>query len=95
MSRVWPDNLIGAISEVVNKREKLLIAPEFRFEMTAEAAHQNLCILRKYKNDLSIAIKAQKDTPLEYGSEFRATNILEKIFRFHPNWKRLQSMLEN
>jgi hypothetical protein len=36
---VWPDNLIGAISKVVNKQEKLLVAPEFRFEMTAEAAN--------------------------------------------------------
>eukprot|EP00957_Ditylum_brightwellii_P113793 8675818-Ditylum_brightwellii.AAC.1 len=32
--------------------------------------------------------------PLEYGSEFRTTDLLAKIFRFHPNWKQLKTMLE-
>ena len=40
-------------------------------------------------------MEAQKNSPLEYGSEFRPTQSLESIFKWHPNWKRMRSILED
>mmetsp|Transcript_23604 Transcript_23604/g.34797 ORF Transcript_23604/g.34797 Transcript_23604/m.34797 type:complete len:106 (+) Transcript_23604:297-614(+) len=62
--------------------------------MAQEAARKNICILRKYKNDLGEALQAHRDTPLEYRSEFRSQESLAKIFRLHPNWIRMKTMLE-
>ena len=61
--------------------------------MTKEAAEKNFCVLTKYKKDLGIAIQAQHKTPLGYGSEFRPTEVIKKVFLFHPNWNRMEKIL--
>eukprot|EP00957_Ditylum_brightwellii_P126533 9644319-Ditylum_brightwellii.AAC.1 len=81
-ARVWQEDLIGIITEVVKGKERTLRAPEFQFEMTSEAANRNICIFRKHKNDLSRALQAQQDAFLEYRSEFRMTKTLEKCSSF-------------
>ena len=69
--------------------------PEFRFELTDEAAQWNYLVLKKYGLDLKRAIEGQSDSPLGYGSEFRDQSVLEEIFSKHPNWSRLKSILQN
>ena len=38
-----------------------------------------------FKRDLGAAIAAHKDRPDNYGSEFRDTTALEKLFLHHEN----------
>jgi len=44
---------------VVKRKERTMKAPEFQFEMTSEAANRNICIFRKYGNDLARALQDQ------------------------------------
>ena len=66
----------------------------FKFEINKETAEHNWKILSKF-SDLGEALKSQEKTALGYGSEFRSTILLEKIFKYHPLWNRLQNILKN
>ena len=50
--------------------------PIFSFKRTHEAAVRNIKILAALKGDLGAAIAAHKDSPVNYGSEFRDTTAL-------------------
>ena len=90
---IWPINLLDAIKRVIDTPCVAPAKPEFAFEMTKEAAEKNFCILAKYGMDLGRALDAQKESPLGYGSEFRAPELLEQIFGFQPIWKRMRAIL--
>ena len=45
----------------------------FSFKRTHEAAVRNNKIMAAFKGDLGAAIAAHKDSPVNYGSEFRDT----------------------
>lgn len=62
--------------------------------MSKEAAAHNWKELQKH-NSLGIAIKAEGNSPLKYGSEFRPTRLLQFIFNKHPLWPKLQKNLES
>ena len=68
--------------------------PEFSFLLDQESAQKNLCVLKKYNFNLETALDAQKDSPLRYGSEFKAPEILDPIFSLHPNWNRMKLVLQ-
>ena len=91
----WPGNLIQLARELVNSPSVEPAAPEFSFSMNQESAHKNLCVFKKYDYKLDSALEAHKDSPLSYGSEFRATEILEPIFFQHPHWNRMKLILQN
>ena len=95
VERVWPDNLLTAISTAITTPCAPPASPLFHFEMTAEAAQKNFIILRRYNMSLAEAIAAQSDSPVGYGSEFRPTSVLAPIFRHHPNWERMCSILSH
>ena len=54
--------------------------PIFLFRITYEAEIRNSKMLAAFKGDLCAAIVAQKDSPLNYGSEFHNTSALAKSF---------------
>ena len=91
----WPPDLIGVITEVANTPSPAPVKPEFVFDFTNEAAEKNFLVLSKYDFDVEKAIRAQAGSPVGYGSEFRPTHQLEKVFSRHPNWLRMKSILEN
>ena len=68
--------------------------PEFSFEFTDEGARHNLEVLKKYDLDLGRALKAQQNSPLGNGKEFRPTSVLQQIFGLHPLWQRMKAFLE-
>ena len=45
----WPKDLQAAIKEVLKTQCVKPETPEFKFEMTKEAAEKNFCVLAKYK----------------------------------------------
>ena len=54
--------------------------PIFSFTRTHEAAVRNSKRMAAFKGDLGAAIAAHKDSPVNYGSEFRDTTALENYF---------------
>jgi hypothetical protein len=69
--------------------------PEFKFKLLAEAALHNLNILSKYYCDLDKALKAQQDSLLGYGKEFKPLDILKIIFGLHHLWQCMEAILTN
>ena len=48
-----------------------------------------------FKGDLGAAIAAHKDSPVNYGSEFRDTAALEKLFLHHEDKTRIISIIKH
>jgi hypothetical protein len=65
----------------------------FQFQQTPAAASHNAKILGLYHNNLALAISADGNSPLQYGSEFRPKSILEPLLRYHPNWPAIDELL--
>ena len=57
--------------------------PIFLFNRTNEAAVRSRKILAPFNGDLGAEIEAEKDSPLNYGSEFCNTEALKKLFYYH------------
>jgi hypothetical protein len=89
----WPINLIQIISEIASTQSSKPKTPEFDFRLTKEAAENNAKVLAKYDNNLERAICAQARSPVGYGSEFRPTDQLVKLFGLHPCWSKMQAIL--
>jgi hypothetical protein len=85
--------LIKIIKNVINVPCNTLAAPKFSFELLTMAASRNLAVLSKYNNDLNKALKANKNPPFSYGSEFRQPKELCKIFGLHHLWPQMEAIL--
>ena len=83
----WPNSLINMIEMVLSMPCTTPKYPEFKFEISAKAALHNLNILGKYYYNLDKALKAQQDSLLGYGKEFKPPKVIKAIFRFHPLWQ--------
>ena len=60
LGSAWPVDLVEAVKKVISTPCDRPATPEFSFEMTAEAAQKNWCILSKYKLDNGKALEAQR-----------------------------------
>ncbi len=89
----WPINLVAIIKKIINKPYNMPTLPEFSFEFNGKAALQNLAILSKHDFDLHKALDANKNSPLDPRSEFRAPDKLSKVFSLHPLWQRMKCIL--
>ena len=69
--------------------------PIFSFKRTHEAAVRNSKIMVAFKGDLGAAIAAYKDSPVNYGLEFRDTTALEKIFLHHEDKTKNISIIKH
>ena len=87
--------MIQLVREIVSLPSIQPLDLEFKFSLDREAAMINFNVLKKHELNLKVALEAQKNSPLEYGSEFRPTQSLKSIFKWHPNWKRMRSIMEN
>ena len=93
--RVWPNDLMMAICEVVETPYQKPDRPLFSFKMDKESAAKNFYVLKRFNMNLGSAIEAQRCLPLGYGSEFRDPDVLAKIFGKHPVWNRMKGILKN
>ena len=84
---------MNKIKEIINMPAKAPRKPAFEFEMSSNSAERNFSFLEEHGLDLSKALKAQEGSPLDYGSEFKATEKLERVFCHHPNWARMKKIL--
>jgi hypothetical protein len=89
----WLVNLIKIIKYVINKPCNTPTLPEFSFELSSEAALQNLAILSKYKFDLNKALEANKNSLFGPVKEFKSPDELSKVFSLHPLWPRKKLIL--
>ena len=69
--------------------------PIFSFKRAHEAAVRNSKIMAAFKGDLGAEIAANKDSPVNYGSEFRDTMALEKLFLHHEDKTKIISIIKH
>ena len=93
--RYWPEDILDRIREVISTPCEEPKQPKFCFELTAEAAEKNFCVLKSYNLDLEAALADHRSTLLGYCSEFRPVSQLEPIFSLHPNWPHWKRILQN
>jgi hypothetical protein len=86
----WPSNLINKIKAVISTPCTTPTPPEFSFEFTDKGAAHNVEVLRKYNPDLRKTLKAQQDSPLGNGKEFKPPSVLQQVLDTIPcliKWK--------
>jgi len=91
-SAEWPTNLLSIVKQILKEPPRPMNETKFKFDISNTAAQHNWNILQQYAN-LGEALIADKNSPLRYGSEFRSTTSLEKVFNCHPLWPRFKSIL--
>ena len=67
----------------------------FSFKWTNEAAIRNIKILAEFKGDLGAEIAAQKDSSVNYRSEFRDTMALSKLFLHHEDKTKIINIIQH
>ena len=71
--------LTRTIVEIISTPCRRLSDSPFRFERTHEAAQHNSQIILNHGGDLEALLSSLSYSFTHYGSEFRATNLLEKL----------------
>jgi hypothetical protein len=93
-NKVWPPSLISILQQTMATPCYHPSKPLFEFDMSVEAAKKNYMILmHKFGGDLHKALRAQQGSPLQYGSEFKPVLILAPIFKNHPTWNKMTTLL--
>ena len=67
--------------------------PELRFNITPEAAESNFKLLQKNDFDLKKLCNKGRRSTTSFGSEFKQTSVLEKLFKHHLRWNRFKKQL--
>ena len=75
--KTWPTNLIDIIRTIKTMPPCHPTQPNFTFDLTPKASTKNyLVLMKKYNSDLGALLKAQRNSIVDYGSEFRDVNTL-------------------
>jgi hypothetical protein len=91
----WPKNVSSIIKDIVSREDTQPNQSPFLFELTSKAAHKNFCVLKKFNFSLKATIKSAENSPISYGSEFRAPSILSRLLSLHPRWQFFKNLLDN
>ena len=81
--------LIHTVQTIVTSVDKVIQPHHYRFVNSREAAKFNTKILKRSKYDLSLALKKEKGSMMEPGSEFRSKPVLEPLFIHHEFWEKM------
>ena len=68
--------------------------PPFCFDLSDEAVSHNFEILQKNNFSLEKVLNSSDFSLCHFGSEFKETKILERLFSLHPYWPRMKRILE-
>jgi hypothetical protein len=89
-----PPWLLKAIQEVVDTPAPLPKAPPIKFATDEKSLAKNAELLEQFDFDLTELLDHFADTTLGYGSKFRPTEQLDKVFGGHPNFGFFRTVLK-
>jgi hypothetical protein len=91
---IWPEDLLSIVRKTLDIPIRKPRTPDFKFEMTMEAAEKNfLLLMHKYGGSMELELKAEQDSPMGMGSEFRSIESLRSIYGSHPLWNQMVPIL--
>ena len=85
--------LVKAIKGIISSTDKVINKHKYKFENSRDAAKFNTKLLKKYQYDLTVALKREKGTILEAGSEFRPIKDLKPLFSNHVHWNKMEKII--
>jgi hypothetical protein len=94
-SFVPPAWLMQAIEQVAASEVPTPLAPPIKFDLSDESVKFNSELLQNSDLDLEQFLMKHQDTTLNFGSEFRPIEDLEKILGRHPNFGFFSEVLAN
>jgi hypothetical protein len=85
-----PSWLLTEVAKVAKEDVTTPQEPPVQFTMDNEGAAQNSAILKRYDFDLERLVEDNKETALNYRSEFRPLHQLQGILGEHPHFPELE-----
>ena len=86
-------NLKG-ICKSLDTKSEISTASQFNFDLSMEAARNNLKLLQEHKFDFREIWESNPNSVDNLGSEFRAQSQLEPIFQKHLIWHKLKELIK-
>jgi hypothetical protein len=87
-------DLVQVINDILAQPLPCPQTTKFVFQLDQKSAAHNTKILAGFQYDLTAAINADENSPLQNGSEFRPPSILAPLLAHHPNWHKITSILD-
>jgi hypothetical protein len=85
--------MLDIIKEIIGQQNPHPQKPLFCFEMATEAEEKNFKVLKTHQFSLKKVIKAQAESPVKYGSEFKKPEILKPLLSNHCLWPCTKNIL--
>ena len=85
--------LATTIKNIIKKPVKELCIPVLSFKRTHKSALQKRNILADFYGNLCDALKEQKGSPLDYGSELLNITRINKLFSHHEDKDRIVDII--
>ena len=92
--RAYPPNWLSYIQMIVAVQIPTPGIPAIRFDISSDAAQHNALLIKEHGNDIEALIRANPNTTMSHGSEFRPTPTLHMILHIHPLWTYVRGILE-
>lgn len=86
------DEFLRAIDHLLSITDEMA-PPRFRFEVSSEAAEENLQLLRRGGYDWDGLLYTNPTSVTSFGSEFKAPQDLDCLLSHHPRWNQLRHRL--
>ena len=88
------ESLLKTINSILNLKLPTPAHPDLKTGISSEAVAHNSKILEENNFNLKQLIDKNMHTTMRYGSEFRPTEILEKLYGEHRYWKRVKRNID-
>jgi hypothetical protein len=88
-----PDQMLANIKAVADSPVKTPKPSKVHFRLSPDALDENSRILELHDFDLALLMDSEKDSTLDYGSEFRPLDQLELVIGNHPGFPELKNIL--
>jgi hypothetical protein len=76
------------------KLPKLQPSP-WNFNRTKEAAIENTTRIQQFNYNMELATQTPPNTIMCYGTEFKPSDILEPLLKYHQDWEQVKSIIDN
>lgn len=87
-------NIPSIIAKIQQFKQPPLVASNWKFARTIEAATFNSQKLLEHNFDLETATQYPPNTTLSYGSEFKPPDVLHDLISRHPHFPAIKSILD-
>jgi hypothetical protein len=90
-----PFNIPTIIKNILKHQQEPLQPTPWSFDRTQEAATRNSILLHSLDFNVERATQNPINTILSYGSEFRPTEVIKPLLKYHPQWTEVEYIINH